>query len=128
VSPTGAASSSTGLDARLASVLCYSLWWVTGGLFLLIERQDPAVRFHAAQSLVLFGAISVMLALLGAFSAVTLVLSSALYQVARAGGDLLWVGSVVLWLVVVLRTWRGDLWRVPLAAELADRVAKRTSS
>ena len=128
MSPTGAASSSTGLDARLASVLCYSLWWVTGGLFLLIERQDRAVRFHAAQSLVIFGAISAMLALLGAFSAVTLVLSSALYQLARAAGDLLWVGSVVLWLVVVLRTWRGDQWRVPLAAALADRVAKRTSS
>jgi uncharacterized membrane protein len=127
VSPTGAASS-TGLDARLASVLCYSLWWVTGGLFLLIERQDRAVRFHAAQSLVLFGVLSAMLALLGAFSAVTLVLSSALYQLARAAGDLLWVGSVVLWLVVVLRTWRGDQWRVPLAAALADRVAKRTSS
>lgn len=125
---TSGATSSTGLDARLASVLCYSVWWVTGGLFLLLERQDRTVRFHAAQSLVLFGAISALLMLLGVFSVVTLVLSSQAYQLVRVVGDLLWAGSAVLWLVVVLRTWRGDVWRVPLAAALADQVVKRTSS
>jgi uncharacterized membrane protein len=121
-------TSTTGIDARLASVLCYSVWWVTGGLFLLLERQHPTVRFHAAQSLVLFGAISVLLVVLGAFSAVALVLSSETYQFVRVIADLLWAGAAVIWLVLVLRAWRGEAWRVPLAAALADRVVERTSS
>ena len=42
---------STGVDSRLASVLCYAGWWVTGLVFLFAERQHRGVRFHAAQSL-----------------------------------------------------------------------------
>ena len=121
-------TSSTGLDVRLASVLCYSVWWITGGLFLLLERQHRTIRFHAAQSLVLFGAVSVLLVTVGALSAVALVVSSQTYQIVRVFGDLVWAGAAVVWLVLVLRAWRGDVWRVPLVAALADQVVKRTSS
>lgn len=122
------APSTTGLDARLASVLCYSVWWVTGGLFLILERQDRTVRFHAAQSLVLFGSISTLLVGLGTVSALALLLSSDAYQLVRVAGDLLWAGAAVLWLVLMGRTWRGDVWRVPLVAALADHVVERTTS
>jgi uncharacterized membrane protein len=122
-------ASTTGLDARLASVLCYSVWWVTGGLFLLLERQHRVIRFHAAQSLVLFGAVSVLLVALGALSAMAaLVFSSQAYQLVRLFADLVWAGAAGLWLVLVLRAWRGEVWRVPLVAALADRIVDRTSS
>ena len=57
--PPGAAR---GLDPRAAAVLAYSAWWVTGALFLLVERHDARVRFHAAQSVVVFGAVSAAIA------------------------------------------------------------------
>jgi uncharacterized membrane protein len=120
-------ASSTGLDERLAAVLCYSVWWITGGLFLLLEQRHRTIRFHAAQSLVLFGALSALLVAFGGLTALALVLSSQTYQLMRVVGDLLSVGAAVLWLVLVLRAWRGDVWRVPLVAALADRVAERTS-
>jgi uncharacterized membrane protein len=122
------APSTTGLDERLAGVLCYSVWWVTGGLFLLLERQHRVIRFHAAQSLILFGVVSALLVALGALSAVSLMLSSALYELMQVFGKLLWLGATVVWLVLVLRAWRGEVWRVPLVAALADRVVERTSS
>ena len=109
-------------------MLCYSVWWITGGLFLLLERQHRTIRFHAAQSLVLFGAVSVLLVGLGALSAVALVVTSQAYQLVRVFGDVVWAGAAVVWLVLVLRAWRGDVWRVPLVAALADRVVERTSS
>lgn len=120
--------STTGLDARQAAVLCYAVWWVTGLLFLVIERRDREVRFHAAQSCVLFGALSVLLALIGAGSAVLLLVSAPGYQVARLAADGVWAGAAALWLVIVLRAWRGETWRVPLVATLADRLSARTSS
>ena len=120
-------ATTTGLDSRLASVLCYSVWWVTGGLFLLLERQHRTVRFHAAQSLVLFGSVSVLLVALGAVSALALVVSSQTYQGVRFLADLLWAGAAILWLVLVLRAWRGEAWRVPLVAALADYVVERTN-
>ena len=121
-------STTTGLDVRLASVLCYSVWWITGGLFLLLEREQRTVRFHAAQSLVLFGSVSVLLVALGAVSALALVVSSQSSQMVRFLADLLWAGAAILWLVLVLRAWRGETWRVPLVAALADHVVERTSS
>lgn len=102
-------SSTTGLDERLASVLCYSAWWITGLLFLVIERQHRGIRFHAAQSLVLFGALSLLLLGLGALSALALMVSGQAYQVARAVADALWIGAAALWLVLVVRAWRGDV-------------------
>ena len=88
-------------------MLCYSVWWVTGGLFLLLERQDRIIRFHAAQSLILFGAVSALLVAFGALSAVSLILSSALYELTQVFGKLLWLGATVVWLVLVLRAWQG---------------------
>jgi len=117
--------SSTGIDARLASILCYSLWWVTGLLFLILERRDRSVRFHAAQSLVLFGGLSFVLVALGALSAVALVLSNRMYQIVQATGNVVWVGAAVLWLVLVLEAWRGETWRVTLCATLADGIVEK---
>ncbi len=96
-----ARATSTGLDARLASVLCYAGGWVTGLVFLFAERQHRGVRFHAAQSLLVFG-------ILGILSWHWLVV----------------LGAVALWVVLLLRTWWGDTWRVPLVAELADRIVQ----
>ncbi len=73
--PSGLAQggpTSTGVDPQVASMLCYAAWWVTGLLFLFLERQHRGVRFHAAQSLVLFGGLSLLMACLGAASGSTL--------------------------------------------------------
>src|SRR5262249_34352590 len=62
---------STGVDARLAAVLGYAGWWITGLIFLFLERDNRAVRFHAAQSLVVFGGLSLLMGLVAALSATT---------------------------------------------------------
>jgi uncharacterized membrane protein len=114
---------STGVDARLASVLCYAGWWVTGLVFLFAERRNAAVRFHAAQSLVIFGVLSVALLLCGGASAVALLVAVPTFQLMQAIGNALWLGAVVLWLVLLLKTWRGETWRVPIAGDLAAKIA-----
>ena len=43
----------------------------------------------------------------------------------QAFGNALWFGAVLLWLLLLVRTWRGDVWRVPLAGDLAARLASR---
>jgi uncharacterized membrane protein len=122
---TETAPGTTGLDERLAGVLCYSMGWLTGGLFLILERRNATVRFHAAQSLVLFGAATLVVVAFGAATALALVWSSRAFQLMRVSGDLLWASVAVLWLVLLLRAGRGEVWRVPLVAALADRIAGR---
>ena len=51
-------ASSEGLAENIAGLLCYALGWITGIIFLLIDKR-PFVRFHAAQSIVVFGALTI---------------------------------------------------------------------
>lgn len=117
-------STSTGVDARLASVLCYAGWWVTGLVFLFAERRHAGVRFHAAQSIVVFGAASAALLICGGASAVALLLAVPAFQLVQAFGNVLWLAAVALWLYLLVTTWRGETWKVPLAGDLARRIAQ----
>jgi uncharacterized membrane protein len=73
--------SSSGLDPHVAAMLAYLAWWVTGILFYLIERDNRFVRFHAAQSIVAFGGISILGAVLMMSSFVLLFVWAAGFQV-----------------------------------------------
>jgi uncharacterized membrane protein len=117
-------STSTGLDARLASVLCYAGWWVTGLVFLFAERHDATVRFHAAQSLIVFGVLSVALFFFGGASAVAFFVAAPVFQLLQSIGNVLWLGAVLLWLFLLVKTWRGETWRVPVVGDLAMKLAR----
>lgn len=115
---------STGVEARLASVLCYTGWWLTGLVFLFAERQHRGVRFHAAQSVVIFGALSVVMLMMGGVSALALLVPGPAFQTLQSLDNLIWLSAIVLWVILLARTWRGDTWRVPFVAGLAQRMAR----
>ncbi len=56
---------SSGISQNLAALLSYSLGWLTGLIFYFLDRR-PYVRFHAAQSIVVFGGIHILRILLAA--------------------------------------------------------------
>jgi len=118
---TGATS--TGVDPRLSALLCYLAWWVSGLVFLVIEQEHRAVRFHAAQSIVLFGGLSLLILLMAMASLGMLFISPAAFQAIYMLSWLLSLGAVALWLFVMLKVLRGESWRVPYAGNLAARLA-----
>jgi uncharacterized membrane protein len=117
-------STTTGVDVRLASVLCYAGWWVTGLVFLFAERRDATVRFHAAQSLIVFGVLSMVLFLLGGASAIAFFVAVSSFQLLQAAGNALWFGAVLLWIFLLVKAWRGETWRVPVAGALALKIER----
>jgi uncharacterized membrane protein len=116
---------STGVDPRLSALLCYTAWWLSGVIFLIIEQQHRTVRFHAAQSLVLFGALSMLIGALSVFSVGMLMVSTGAFQAARVLVYLVWGAAVIVWLLLMYRAYHGETWRVPLASTLAARIAAR---
>ncbi|HEX8727700.1 MAG TPA: hypothetical protein VF739_03710 [Ktedonobacterales bacterium] len=54
------APTTLGIPERWERVLCYVGFWVTGIIFLLIERRNETVRRHAAQSTIVFGGLSIL--------------------------------------------------------------------
>ena len=114
---------STGVDARVSALLCYIAWWVSGLIFLVIEQRHRGVRFHAAQSMVVFGGLSIVIALLSVLSVAMLLVSGGAFAAVRLIAELVWILSVILWLVVMIKTFNGETVRVPGAAGIATRLA-----
>ena len=51
---------SGGVDKKTGAILSYLLGWVTGLIFLFVGKSDPDVKYHAAQSIVFFGGMTVI--------------------------------------------------------------------
>jgi uncharacterized membrane protein len=122
------ADSTTGLTSRTASVLSYLGWWVTGLIFWAIERRDGAVRFHAAQAAITFGGLALLILALGVLGLVMLSVAPRGFLFFTAAALVVWLGSVMLWLVALWQASRGKRWRIPLAANLAEAWTRTPSS
>jgi len=104
-------SSTTGLEPNIAGLLCYLGGWITGIVFLVIEQKNKFVRFHALQSIVTFGALTVASTMLswipfvgGFFSAVIGVL------------------AFILWILLMVKAYQGELYKVPVAGLVAEGI------
>ena len=127
--PSSAAGQS-GLTENVASGLCYVLGWVTGIIFFLIDKR-PAVRFHAAQSIVVFGGLHVIRIVIG------IIFGFGMFG-GMMGGHMGAFGigwalilcfsllSFILWIVLMIKGFQGQKFRVPVAADFADQLAGKS--
>jgi uncharacterized membrane protein len=101
---------SLGMRARTAGLLCYLFGWVTGLVFFLLERESRFVRFHAMQSILFFGTLSILEEVF-----------SHLPFFGPLGGAL---GLVMFigWIVLMVKANRGQYYKLPLFGDLADRL------
>jgi uncharacterized membrane protein len=120
----GVASSSamtqTGMKENVAGLLCYVLGWVTGLIFFFIDKRS-FVQFHAKQSIVLFGGLSVLRIILGLFLGVSFMGGGGV-SLAVALFDLLYLASVVLWIICMVKAYQGERFRVPVVADFAEQI------
>lgn len=101
--------SSTGLEPNVAGLLCYLGGWISGIVFLVIEEKNKFVRFHALQSIVTFGALTVAGALLG--------------WIPYAGdvfGIIIGILAFILWVVLMVKAYQGELYKLPVAGQVAE--------
>ena len=107
-------ASSTGLDESLGGTLCYLLGFLSAIVFLVIERENRAIRFHAYQSLAAFGGLFVLS-----------VASSVVPFFGWLVGMLLAPLSVILWLVLMVKTLQGDPIELPVIGDWAREQSQR---
>jgi uncharacterized membrane protein len=113
-------SSSTGLSPQVAGPLAYAGWWITGIILWFVERRDRTIRFHAAQSMAAFGVIALAIAGFCALALVSLSFLPPAFIPFLWAAAVTWAIGVLLWIVVIWKTAAGRVWRIPVAADLAD--------
>lgn len=115
-------SSQSGMSENVAGLLCYLFGWVTGLIFYLIDKR-PFVRFHAAQSIVVFGGLHIVSIVLGMFFGVGILTHG--WTGLGAGVmlyRLLHLLAFILWILLMVKAYQGERFRVPFAADLADQI------
>jgi len=118
----------SGLPENIAALLSYVLGWITGLVFLLIDKR-PYVRFHAAQSIVVFLGLQILQAVLGPIFGMGWWVGGGGYWGAFTFGTLLLnlisMITLVLWILLMLKAFQGVRFKVPLAGDIAESVAHR---
>ena len=105
----------------MAGLLCYLLGWLTGIIFLLIDKR-PFVRFHAAQSIVVFGILHVFQIIL-AFLWVGGAYYGSGFGLHFMLSSLVNLITFVAWIVLMVMAYQGKRFEVPIAAGIAQSIA-----
>jgi uncharacterized membrane protein len=115
------ASAQPGMSENVAALLCYLVGWVTGIIFFLIDKR-PFVRFHAAQSIVVFGGLHVINIILGIFFFRAGFMMMGGYSAFGMGSALYGLISLVgfiLWILLMVKAYQHEKFEVPIAAGIA---------
>ncbi len=108
---TEPAGTSTGLAPNVAALLCYVAWWITGIIFFVLEQKSKFVRFHAVQSIVAFGTITVAAVLFGLIPVVGGVFSS-----------IIWIIGFIIWIIMMVKAANGEWYKLPWAGDVAEQI------
>jgi uncharacterized membrane protein len=107
---------STGLSPNVAGLLCYVLGWISGIVFLVIEKKSKFVKFHAWQSIMTFGVLMVVYLILFWIPILGWVL-----------GILISILSLVLWIILMIQAGTGKMWKLPWVGNWAEKQASKAS-
>jgi uncharacterized membrane protein len=103
-------NTSTGIKENVAGLLCYLLGWVTGVIFILIEKENKFVRFHAMQSIIVFGGITVINIILGYIPYVGWLIAL-----------IIWIIAIILWIVLMMKAYKGEKYKLPWIGDFAEK-------
>jgi uncharacterized membrane protein len=109
--------SSTGLDANLAGALAYAGWWVTGLIFLVVEKDSRFVKFHAVQSLIVFGGLSAVWFLIWSLPL--------FWIVAFFVSPFLMLAGFILWILLMVKAYNGERFKMPFAGDIAEQQSNK---
>ncbi len=116
---------SAGMGKKTSAILSYALGWLTGIIFLFVGKNDPDVKFHASQSIVFFGAVSVVNIVLSIASSFL----GALGIIVDLAGLAVAVFAAVVWVMAMVQAYNTGGVRAELpvigkfTAPYADRLA-----
>ncbi len=99
-----------GLPQNTAAALSYVVGWVTGLVFVLVEKDNQYVRFHAMQSVMFFAALTIL-----SFVPVLGWLLS----------PLLMILGFIVWLVAIYKSYNGETFELPVVGKLAKKQLAR---
>lgn len=106
----GQQPTSSGLDQNLAAALTYPLGFITGLIFLLIEKENQFVKFHALQSIFTSIALFILSIILGFIPIIGWIIS------------ILSTPIIIVFIVILaFKAYKGEWVKVPVIGDMAEK-------
>lgn len=99
-----------GLDENITGALAYLFWFITGIIFLLLEKDSKFVRFHAMQSIVFFAAYFLISVILGFIPIIGLIISILMAPV-----------GILIALFLMYKAYKGEMFKLPVVGDMAEQ-------
>lgn len=98
--PMGGTPSAAGSNKKTYSILAYLLGWITGLIFLFVGKDDPDVKWNAANSVVVFGGLSIITFVVGLIPVVQLLVFP------------IWIIGFIYWVIFLVQGMQGTGQRI----------------
>lgn len=105
---------STQSNEKMMGALAYLLGPITGIIFLVMEKTNPFIRFHAMQSTIVFGALLVLSLVLGIVPVIGWIIGVIL-------SPIITIVSFILWIVLMWKAYSGEKYKLPYFGDLAEK-------
>jgi uncharacterized membrane protein len=110
-----------GMQPNIEAGLSYVLGWVTGLIFFLMEKQNRFVRFHAMQSILFFGGLTVIQIILGVVGSFPF-LGLLTYLL----GIAVWLIFIVGYIALLINGFQGKYFKLPIVGDYAEKYANQS--
>lgn len=100
--------SSTSLAPNIAAMLTYVLGFITGIIFIIIEKENKFVRFHAMQSIIISASLLILSIVLGFVPIIGWLISL-----------LITPFTFVLWVVLIYKAYNNEWFELPVIGKIA---------
>lgn len=102
--------STMSMEPNIAGALCYLVGFITGIIFLLLEKENRFVRFHAMQSIVTYGFFFVLGFVLSFIPIIGWLISLLLAPL-----------GFILWILLMYKAYQGEMFKLPVVGDFAEQ-------
>lgn len=122
---SGAAPATAGIEENVAGALCYIFWWISGLIFLLIDKR-PFVKFHAAQDI----AFNIVMAIAGiGFWIIAAIITALTAMIHIPFGFLtffLWpvigIAFFATWIFLMYKAYNHEKFKLPIIGNMVEKM------
>jgi len=125
---SAAGDTSTGLTPALAAGIACVGGFLTGVVFLVLEKRNAYVRFWAMQSTLFSGfwlliaiVLTAVTAILAAMPLIGVLFALVMWLVFA----LLYLAGLLIWIWMLVQSFNGREWRMPFFGRMAEEQLKR---
>ena len=111
------------IDAKTAAGLSYVLGWVTGLIFFFSEKRNRFVRFHAMQSIIFFGGLTILGTI---FRYAWVAFPTPLDVTFLCLSSLVGIVGFVGWIILVINGFQGKYFKLPVIGDYAEKYSSPT--